>query len=41
MATWERIQRDREVDSGMVAGVLEQGYRLVAPKRALSQLDAE
>ena len=36
---WVGIQLDRKVDWAMVEGLLEAGYRLVAPKRALKQLD--
>jgi len=36
---WVGVRLDRDVDWGMVAGLLEQGYRMVAPKRAIRQLD--
>ncbi len=36
---WVGIRLDRNVDWQLVAEVLEEGYRLVAPKRALAQLD--
>ncbi len=36
---WVGIRLDRNVDWQLVAEVLEEGYRLVAPKRALTQLD--
>ena len=36
---WVGIQLDRGVDWGVVAGLLEEGYRMVAPKRALARLD--
>ena len=37
---WVGVRLDRGVDWDQVASVLEGGYRLVAPKRALAQLDA-
>jgi hypothetical protein len=37
---WLGIRLDRDVDWGLVAGLLEQGYRSVAPARALRRLDA-
>ena len=37
---WVGIRLDRNVDWQLVAEVLEEGYRLVAPKRALTQLDS-
>ena len=37
---WVGIRLDRDVDWDHVASVLEEGYRLVAPKRALDRLDA-
>jgi len=37
---WVGMQLDRGVDWGVVAGLLEEGYRMVAPKRALARLDA-
>ncbi|MDJ0785337.1 MAG: MmcQ/YjbR family DNA-binding protein [Myxococcota bacterium] len=36
---WVGIRLEGAVDWGVVAGLLEEGYRLVAPKRALAQLD--
>ena len=36
---WIGIELDGEVDWGMVEDLLEQGYRMVAPKRALKLLD--
>jgi hypothetical protein len=36
---WVGIRLDREVDWGVVASLLEEGYRQVAPKRALKKLD--
>ncbi len=36
---WVGIRVDRKVDWKMIEGVLEQGYRSVAPKRAIGQLD--
>jgi hypothetical protein len=36
---WVGIRVDRDVDWDIVAGVLMQGYRSVAPKRALKLLD--
>ena len=36
---WVGVRLDRGADWEMVAGVLEEGYRLVAPKRALARLD--
>ena len=38
---WIGIRLDRKVDWGVVAGLLEEGYRMVAPKRAIKQLDGE
>jgi hypothetical protein len=38
---WVGIRVDRDVDWGMIESVLEQGYRMVAPKRALKLLDGE
>jgi hypothetical protein len=37
---WIGIRLDRDVDWGLVEGLLRQGYRSVAPRRALEQLDA-
>ena len=36
---WVGIGVDVEVDWEMVASLLEQGYRMVAPKRAIRKLD--
>jgi hypothetical protein len=36
---WVGVRVDRDVDWKMIEALLEQGYRLVAPKRALKQLD--
>lgn len=36
---WVGVRVDRDVDWKMVEALLEQGYRLVAPKRALKLLD--
>ena len=38
---WIGIRLDRKVDWSVVAGLLEEGYRMVAPKRALKLLDSE
>ena len=38
---WVGIRLDRKVDWELVAEVLEEGYRLVAPKRAIAKMDAE
>jgi len=35
---WVGIRLDRDVDWTTVAEILEQGYRMVAPKRAIAQL---
>jgi hypothetical protein len=37
---WVGIRLDRKLDWGVVAGLLEEGYRTVASKRALTALDA-
>ena len=37
---WLGVRLDGEVDWDVVAGLLEEGYRMVAPKRALAKLDA-
>ena len=37
---WVGIRIDREIDWGTVAALLEEGYRMVAPKRALRLLDS-
>lgn len=37
---WVGIRLDRKPDWKVVAGLLEEGYRMVAPKRALAKLDA-
>lgn len=36
---WVGIRLDREVDWAMVTALLEEGYRMVAPKRAIKLLD--
>ena len=36
---WVGISLEGKVDWAMVAGLLEEGYRTVAPKRAIAQLD--
>ncbi len=36
---WVGIRVDRDIDWDAVAGLLEEGYRTVAPKRALKVLD--
>ena len=36
---WVGIRLDRPVDWGTVAGLLEEGYRSVAPRRAIRALD--
>ncbi len=38
---WVGINLDAKVDWGMIAALLEDGYRTVAPKRALRLLDDE
>ncbi len=38
---WIGIRLDRQVDWEMVADLLEEGYRMVAPQRALAQLDED
>ncbi|MEE9279489.1 MAG: MmcQ/YjbR family DNA-binding protein [Myxococcota bacterium] len=38
---WIGIRLDRDVDWETVAELLEDGYRLVAPKRALAKLDGD
>lgn len=38
---WVGVRLDRKIDWGAVAGLLEEGYRSVAPKRALKVLDGE
>ncbi len=37
---WVGIRLDRDVDWQLISEVLEEGYRLVAPKRALTDLDS-
>jgi len=37
---WIGVRLDRGADWEMVESLLEEGYRMVAPKRALKQLDA-
>ena len=36
---WVGMRLDRDPDWGVVTDLLEEGYRLVAPKRALAALD--
>ena len=36
---WLGVRLDHDVDWGLVADILERGYRMVAPKRALKRLD--
>ena len=36
---WLGVRLDRKIDWGTLASLLEEGYRLVAPKRAIKQLD--
>lgn len=36
---WLGIRLEGKVDWDVVAGLLEEGYRMVAPKRAIKQLD--
>ena len=38
---WIGVRLDRGADWGMIESLLEAGYRMVAPKRALAQLDGE
>jgi hypothetical protein len=38
---WIGIRLDRDVDWGAVEDLLEDGYRMVAPPRALARLDGE
>ena len=38
---WVGMRLDPGVDWGAVARLLEDGYRMVAPRRALAQLDGE
>ena len=38
---WIGVEVDGEVDWGVVEGLLEDGYRAVAPKRAIKQLDED
>jgi len=37
---WVGIQVERAVDWDVVEGLLEEGYRLVAPRRAIAELEA-
>ncbi|MGB5695394.1 MAG: hypothetical protein WBM46_07085 [Polyangiales bacterium] len=37
---WLGVRLDRSADWQLVAEILEDGYRMVAPKRALASLDA-
>ena len=36
---WLGVRLDRKIDWGTLASLLEEGYRSVAPKRAIKQLD--
>ncbi len=36
---WIGVRLDRDIDWDVVEGLLEDGYRAVAPKRAIKQLD--
>ena len=38
---WIGVEVDGEVDWGVVEGLLEDGYRAVAPRRAIEQLDGD
>lgn len=38
---WVGIRVDRDVSWQRIAEILEQGYRMVAPKRAIARLDAD
>jgi hypothetical protein len=38
---WIGVRLDRGVDWAMIESLLEEGYRAVAPKRALKQLDEQ
>ena len=38
---WVGIRVDRDVDWGVVENVLEEGYRLVAQKRAIAELESD
>ena len=38
---WVGMRLDRRPNWKLVASVLEQGYRMVAPKRAIAQLDGD
>ncbi len=38
---WLGVRLDRKIEWGLVESLLEDGYRMVAPKRALKQLDEE
>ena len=37
---WLGMRLDRKIEWGLVEALLEDGYRMVAPKRALKELDA-
>jgi len=37
---WLGVRLEGDVDWGLVEGLLEDGYRMVAPKRAITKLDA-
>jgi hypothetical protein len=36
---WLGVRLDRDADWGMIADLLEEGYRMVAPQRAIKLLD--
>ena len=38
---WIGVRLDRGADWGMIESLLEDGYRMVAPRRALKQLDEQ
>ncbi len=38
---WIGVRLDRGADWAMIESLLEEGYRMVAPKRALKQLDEQ
>ncbi len=38
---WIGVRLDRGADWGMIESLLESGYRMVAPKRALAKLDGD
>ncbi|MGH8978263.1 MAG: MmcQ/YjbR family DNA-binding protein, partial [Acidimicrobiia bacterium] len=37
---WLGVRLDRDPDWGEVAGIIEDAYRAVAPKKLLAELDA-